>query len=150
MEDQSEKSDTINAIPEDKRKRLEMLLLDGKSTKDAAFLVKTKKADAVVVRQQLEAEGKLDLTKVKRRISENLARFAIRASERLAEEVDEMSPGRLAIDTAIAIDKLRDLAEGQQVVVERKITISQDEINNLLSVKGTVTTISREPLDNQT
>lgn len=139
----------VNDIPDDKRKRLEMLICEGKSTKDAAFIVQTRKADAVAVRQQLEAEGKLDVAKVKRQIAQNLSKFAIRASERLAEEVDQMSPNRLAIDTAIAIDKLRDLAEGQQVVVERKITISQDEINNLLSATGTVKTIERLPLDNQ-
>lgn len=149
MEDQSQNHDPIKDIPEDKRKRLEMLLMEGKNTKDAAFIVQTRKADAVAVRQQLEAEGKLDIAKVKRQIAENLSRFAIKASERLANEVDDMSPGRLAIDTAIAIDKLRDLAEGQQVVVERKITISQDEINNLLSMTGTVKTIQRQPLDNQ-
>lgn len=149
MEQEPQNSDKIKQIPDDKRKRLEMLLMDGKNTKDAAFIVQTRKADAVAVRQQLEAEGKLDVAKVKKQIAENLSRFAIRASERLANEVDDMSPGRLAIDTAIAIDKLRDLAEGQQVVVERKITISQDEINNLLSVTGTVKTIQVQPLDSE-
>lgn len=150
MEQPSENEDKLKQIPEEKRKRLEMLLTEGKTTKDAAYIVQTRKADAVAVRQQLESEGKLDIAKVKKQIAENLSKFAVRASERLAEEVDQMSPGRLAIDTAIAIDKLRDLAEGQQVVVERRITITQDEINNLLSVKGTVKEISIQPLDNQT
>lgn len=149
METIDSNDDKCKSIPSDKRKRLEMLLMEGKTTKDAAFIVQTKKADAVAVRQQLESDGKLDIAKVKRQVAENLSKFAIRASERLAEEVDEMSIGRLAIDTAIAIDKLRDLAEGQQVVVERKIIISQDEINNLLSVRGVIKEISTKPLDSQ-
>lgn len=145
----TEPSDNDKPIPEAKRKRLEMLLMDGKTAKEAAYIVQTRRQDATIVKRELEAEGKLDLTKVKKQISENLADFAVRASERLKNEVDNMPLGKLAIDTAIAIDKLRDLAEGQQVVVEKKITFSQDEINNLLSMTAQIKTTERKSLDSQ-
>jgi hypothetical protein len=143
----SEQQSEDKPIPAKKRKRLEMLLMEGKSTKDAAFLVETKRQDATVVKRELEAEGKLDLPKVKKEIAENLASFAVSASKRLRDEVGDMPIGKLAIDTAIAIDKLRDLAEGQTILVEKRMVITQDEINNLLSVTAHVKTIERKPLD---
>lgn len=124
-----------------------MLLLDGKSTKDAAYLVQTKRQDATIVKRELEAEGKLDMTKVKKELASNLSAFVLRATERLKEEVDTMPIGRLTLDAAIAIDKLRDLTDSQQVVIEKKIIVTQDDINNILSLETHIKTIEKKSLD---
>jgi hypothetical protein len=137
----------VKTISKAKRKKIERLLLDGKSATETAYLVGAKRDETKLVKSELQAEGKLDIGKVKNEIAKNLADFATIASRRLAAEVHTMPIGRLTLDAAIAIDKLRDLAETQQVTVEKRVIVTQDDINNILSVQTHITTTEKKPLD---
>jgi hypothetical protein len=122
------------SISKDKKKIAEKLLIEGRSCDDTAKLVSVRKSTIVTVRQELQTEGKLDMTQWKKDVAGLLGEFVQRGSQRLLENVDNISPSQLPMAIAIAIDKVRDLSDVQTVKIEARLKITQDELNNAFRI----------------
>jgi hypothetical protein len=82
----------------------------------------------------MEADGKLELGSWKREVAGDIAEFVRRGSQRLVNNVDNIPIGQLPMALAIAIDKVRDLAEAPTVTVEHRLKISQDDLKKAFSL----------------
>lgn len=144
-------NDPTKNIPKPVRKIAEKLLQDGATCEETAKIVSVRKSTIVSVRQQMEADGKLELGAWKREVAGLLGDFVVRGATRLSENAENIPIGQLPMAIAIAIDKVRDLADAPTVRIETRLKITQDELNRAFSidtddVKGKV--IDVNPIQN--
>jgi hypothetical protein len=117
-----------------KKEIAENMLLDGKTCEETAKAISIRKSTVVSIRQELEGEGKLELNAWKKSVAGLLGEFVEKGATRLAENAENIPLGQLPMAIAIAIDKVRDLADAPTVRVETRLRITQDELNNAFSV----------------
>jgi hypothetical protein len=122
------------SISKDKKKIAEKLLIEGRSAEDTAKIVSVRKSTILSVKHQLQADGKMDMTEWRKDVAGLLGEFVQRGSQRLLENVDNISPAQLPMAIAIAIDKVRDLSDAQTVKIEARLKITQDELNNAFRI----------------
>lgn len=116
------------------KRKAEKLLQEGLKNKEVASLTGMDKHTVGDIRKNLEDEGKLDVLAFKRRTALRLASFIGKAVDRLDAEVENIPINQLMLPTAIAIDKLNNLAEVTPTVhVKAELRISADDINKLLN-----------------
>lgn len=127
-------NDPTKSIPKPVRKIAEKLLLEGKSCEETAKTVSVRKSTIVSVRQQMEADGKLELGAWKREVAGLLGDFVLKGATRLSENAENIPIGQLPMAIAIAIDKVRDLADAPTVRIEARLKITQDELNRAFDV----------------
>lgn len=113
---------------------IEKLLVEGKSCEDTAKLVSLRKSTIVAIRQSMEQDGKLELGAWKREVAGLLGDFVHKGAVRLSENVENIPIGQLPMAIAIAIDKVRDLADAPTVKIEARLKITQDELNDAFSL----------------
>jgi hypothetical protein len=82
----------------------------------------------------MESDGKLELGSWKREVAGLLGDFVQKGAVRLSENVDSIPIGQLPMAIAIAIDKVRDLADAPTVRIETRLKITQDELNSAFSL----------------
>jgi len=123
-----------SSMPKPAQRIAERLLKDGKTVEETAKIVAVRKQTIVNIRKQMEVEGKLELGSWKREVAGDIAEFVRRGSARLVNNVDNIPIGQLPMALAIAIDKVRDLADAPTVTVETRLKISQDELNKAFSL----------------
>lgn len=129
-------NDPTKRIPSPVKKIAEKLIIEGKSCEETAKLVSLRKSTIVSIRQQMEADGKLELGSWKREVAGLLGEFVQKGATRLLENVDNIPVGQLPMALAIAIDKVRDLADAPTVRIETRLRITQDELNSAFAVDG--------------
>lgn len=127
-------NDPTKNLPAPVRKIAEKLILDGKSCEETAKIVSVRKSTIVSVRQQMESDGKLELGSWKREVAGLLGDFVTKGAVRLSENVENIPIGQLPMAIAIAIDKVRDLADAPTVRIETRLKITQDELNRAFDV----------------
>jgi hypothetical protein len=130
-------NDPTKNIPVPVRKITEKLILEGNSCEDTAKLVSLRKSTVVSVRQQMEQDGKLELGSWKREVASLLGDFVHKGAVRLSENVESIPIGQLPMAIAIAIDKVRDLADAPTVRIEARLKITQDELNSAFAIDTT-------------
>jgi DNA-binding XRE family transcriptional regulator len=136
MEYQANNDPLIKAgasLPKPVVKIAEKLLKEGKTCEETAKIVSVRKQTIVNIRKEMEGEGKLELGAWKKEVAGLLGDFVQRGAVRLAQNVDSIPIGQLPMAIAIAIDKVRDLADAPTVRVEARLRISQDELNKAFS-----------------
>ena len=119
------------------RKIAEKLILEGNSCEDTAKVVSLRKATVVAIRQHMEQDGKLELGSWKREVASLLGDFVHKGAVRLSENVESIPIGQLPMAIAIAIDKVRDLADAPTVRIEARLKITQDELNSAFAIDTT-------------
>lgn len=122
------------SLPKPAAKIAERLLKDGKTVEETAKIVAVRKQTIVNIRKQMELDGKLELGSWKREVAGDIAEFVRKGSQRLVNNVDNIPIGQLPMALAIAIDKVRDLADAPTVTVEHRLKISQDELKKAFSL----------------
>jgi hypothetical protein len=127
-------NDPTKSLPAPVRKIAEKLILDGKSCEETAKIVSVRKSTIVSVRQQMEGDGKLELGSWKREVAGLLGDFVSKGAARLSENVESIPIGQLPMAIAIAIDKVRDLADAPTVRIETRLKITQDELNRAFDI----------------
>lgn len=127
-------NDPTKNLPAPVRKIAEKLILDGKSCEETAKIVSVRKSTIVSVRQQMEGDGKLELGSWKREVAGLLGDFVTKGAVRLSENVESIPIGQLPMAIAIAIDKVRDLADAPTVRIETRLKITQDELNRAFDI----------------
>lgn len=132
-------NDPTKNLPAPVRKIAEKLILDGKSCEETAKIVSVRKSTIVSVRQQMEGDGKLELGSWKREVAGLLGDFVSKGAARLSENVENIPIGQLPMAIAIAIDKVRDLADAPTVRIEARLKITQDELNRAFDIDTTAT-----------
>lgn len=86
-----------------------------------------------LARNRLEDEGRgFNVNRWKKRTAATLAHFSSRGSTRLLREVDSIPLPALCIAVAVAIDKIALLADQPQVVVEHRLRVTSDSINEMM------------------
>lgn len=129
-------NDPVKSVPSPVKKIAEKLIIEGKSCEETAKLVSLRKSTVVSIRQQMEADGKLELGSWKREVAGLLGEFVQKGATRLLENVENIPVGQLPMALAIAIDKVRDLADAPTVRIETRLRITQDELNSAFAVDG--------------
>ena len=132
-------NDPTKHLPAPVRKIAEKLILEGKSCEETAKIVSVRKSTIVSVRQQMEGDGKLELGSWKREVAGLLGDFVSKGAARLSENVENIPIGQLPMAIAIAIDKVRDLADAPTVRIETRLKITQDELNRAFDIDTTAT-----------
>jgi len=127
-------NDPTKNVPKPIRKIAEKLIIEGNNCEDTAKLVSLRKSTVVSIRQQMESDGKLELGSWKREVAGLLGDFVQKGAVRLSENVDSIPIGQLPMAIAIAIDKVRDLADAPTVRIETRLKITQDELNSAFSL----------------
>ena len=130
-------NDPTKNIPKPVRKIAEKLLMEGTSCEETAKLVSIRKSTIVSVRQQMESDGKLELGAWKREVAGLLGDFVLKGATRLSEQAENIPIGQLPMAIAIAIDKVRDLADAPTVRIEARLKITQDELNRAFAIDTT-------------
>lgn len=113
-----------------KKEIAENMLIDGKTCEETAKALSVRKSTVVSIRQELEGEGKLELNAWKKSVAGLLGEFVQKGATRLSENAENIPLGQLPMAIAIAIDKVRDLADAPTIRVETRLKITQDELNN--------------------
>lgn len=129
-------NDPVKNVPSPVKKIAEKLIIEGKSCEETAKLVSLRKSTVVSIRQQMEADGKLELGSWKREVAGLLGEFVQKGATRLLDNVENIPVGQLPMALAIAIDKVRDLADAPTVRIETRLRITQDELNSAFAVDG--------------
>ena len=129
-----------NTMPTPVLKIAEKMLKEGRTCEETAKIVSVRKQTIVNLRKELEGEGKLDIGGWKKEVAGDIAEFVRRGSARLVNNVDNIPIGQLPMAIAIAIDKVRDLADTPTIKVETRLKISQDELKKAFSLDS-------EPID---
>lgn len=125
-------------LPKGTVKHIERCLVDGKTVDETAQLCSVNQSVVSNFRKKLIAEGKLDLASWKRSMQQVLAEASMKAACRLNDEIDNISPGQLALTMAIMTDKVQALSDTPQaVVIPARLQISQDDLNKALSAFDT-------------
>lgn len=127
-------NDPTKNLPTPVRKIAEKLILDGMSCEETAKIVSVRKSTIVSVRQQMEGDGKLELGSWKREVAGLLGDFVSKGAARLSENVESIPIGQLPMAIAIAIDKVRDLADAPTIRIETRLKITQDELNRAFDI----------------
>lgn len=122
------------ALHKVKKEIAENMLLDGKTCEETAKTLSVRKSTVVSIRQELEGEGKLELNAWKKSVAGLLGEFVEKGATRLSQNADNIPLGQLPMAIAIAIDKVRDLADAPTIRVETRLKITQDELNNAFLV----------------
>ena len=129
-------NDPVKNVPSPVKKIAEKLIIEGKSCEETAKLVSLRKSTVVSIRQQMESDGKLELGSWKREVAGLLGEFVQKGATRLLDNVENIPVGQLPMALAIAIDKVRDLADAPTVRIETRLRITQDELNSAFAVDG--------------
>lgn len=130
-------NDPIKNVSAPVRKIAEKLILDGKNCEDTAKVVSLRKSTVIAIRQHMEQDGKLELGSWKREVASLLGDFVHKGAVRLSENVESIPIGQLPMAIAIAIDKVRDLADAPTVRIEARLKITQDELNSAFAIDTT-------------
>ena len=127
-----------SSLPKPAVRIAERLLKDGKTVEETSKIVAVRKQTIVNIRKQMEVDGKLELGSWKREVAGDIAEFVRKGAARLVNNVENIPIGQLPMALAIAIDKVRDLADAPTVTVEHRLKISQDELNKAFSLDSDV------------
>lgn len=85
-----------------------------------------------------ENDPAFNLAAWKKSTAATLSHFAAKGSQRLVDEVDNMPLASLPIAVAIAIDKITALHDQPQTVIEHRLRVDHQSVNDLFHAEGIV------------
>lgn len=135
-----------NSLSKEKREEILKLVADGKSNEEIAEITGVSRPTIIAFKKNEIANG-FNLTEWKRKTSSALAGIVSQGSERLTEEINNIPAGQLPIALAILIDKVVALQDAPTVVVEHRLRVSHEDINDMIKNKVDKTVIDITPKD---
>ena len=85
-----------------------------------------------------DADPSFNLTAWKKSTAATLSRFVSKGATKLEEQVEQIPLANLPIAIAIAIDKIQALHDQPQTVVEHRLRVDHQSVNNLFDANNIV------------
>lgn len=123
-------------IPKEKREKAEALLKDGIGTNAVTRETGISKPTVIAIKKDMEDNGGFELGTWKKQTASLYAEIVARGAGRLREEICNIPAGQLPLTLAILTDKVLALQDAPAVVVEHRLKVSHEDINQML--KGEV------------
>lgn len=120
---------TGERLPEELRNRVKQMLSEGKSQREIQAETNVSAHTIVGIRKLMPA---LDEKSWKKNVMETLRDVVSRGASRLSNEIDDIPITAMPVSIAILIDKINVLNDQPTAVVEHRMRITHDEINNIL------------------
>lgn len=118
------------SLPDETKKKIMEMTLQGKS------VVKIKEETGVskptIYALQRNESDKFDLGQWKKTTTSVMSQIVARGSERLLSEIENIPAGQLPLTIAILTDKIMALQDAPTVVVEHRLKVSHDDINQMI------------------
>lgn len=150
--DYSSKKDRINSnpysnctgenIPQDKKEKIIEMSLQGKTVD--AIKEETGISKPTIYALRRNESDKFDLTDWKRKTSNIMSQIVSKGSERLLSEIENIPAGQLPLTLAILTDKIMALQDAPTVVVEHRLKVSHEDINQMIK-GGEVIDLPKNP-----
>ena len=131
---------TGERLPEELRNKIKQMLADGASQRNIQAETGVSAHTVVGIRKSMPA---LDEKGWKKEVVEKLRNVVSRGASRLSDEIDDIPITAMPVSLGILIDKINVLNDQPTAVVEHRMRITHDEINNILQ---DIEIISETPL----
>jgi hypothetical protein len=135
-----------NSLSKEKRDEIFKLTADGKSNEEIEEITGVSRTTIIAIKKS-EIANNFSLTEWKRKTSSALAGIVTKGSQRLEEEIENIPAGQLPIALAILIDKVVALQDAPTIVVEHRLRVSHEDINEMIRNKVDKTVIDITPKD---
>jgi hypothetical protein len=119
-------------IPKEKREKAEQMLKDGQGASAIHRETGLARQTITAVKKDLEDNGGFELGTWKKQTASLYAEIVARGASRLREEICNIPAGQLPLTLAILTDKVMALQDAPAVVVEHRLKVSHDDINQML------------------
>lgn len=120
---------TGERLPEELRERIKQMLADGASQRKIQQETGVSAHTVVGIRKSMPA---MDEKGWKKEVVEKLRNVVSRGASRLSDEIDDIPITAMPVSLGILIDKINVLNDQPTAVVEHRMRITHDEINNIL------------------
>lgn len=130
-------------LPKEKNDEVRKLLLDGQGVNEVSRQTGISKPTVIGIRRDMDANGEFNFGSWKKQTTNTLSQIVSRGSTRLLEEIDNIPAGQLPLTIAILVDKVQALQDAPTVVVEHRLRVSHDDINQM--IKGEAIDITPPP-----
>jgi hypothetical protein len=120
---------TGERLPEGLRSQIKQMLSEGKSQRQIQSETGVSAHTIVGIRKSMPA---LDEKSWKKNVMETLRDVVSRGASRLSDEIDDIPITAMPVSLGILIDKINVLNDQPTAVVEHRMRITHDEINNIL------------------
>ena len=134
---------TGERLPEELRERIKQMLAEGASQRKIQAETGVSAHTVVGIRKSMPA---LDEKGWKKEVVEKLRSVVSRGASRLSDEIDDIPITAMPVSLGILIDKINVLNDQPTAVVEHRMRITHDEINNILM---DIEIISETPLTSE-
>ena len=118
------------SLPDETKKKIMDMTLQGKP------VTEIKEATGVsrptIYALQRNEGDKFDLGQWKKATTSVMSQIVARGSERLLSEIDNIPAGQLPLTIAILTDKIMALQDAPTVVVEHRLKVSHEDINQMI------------------
>jgi hypothetical protein len=120
---------TGERLPEALREQIKQMLSEGRSQREIQRETGVSAHTVVGIRRSMPA---LDDKGWKKNVIETLRDVVSRGASRLSDEIDDIPITAMPVSLGILIDKINVLNDQPTAVVEHRMRITHDEINNIL------------------
>jgi hypothetical protein len=117
-------------IPQDKKEQIMEMTMQGKPVE--AIKEATGISKPTIYALTRNESDKFDLTQWKRQTTNIMSQIVSKGSQRLLDEIDNIPAGQLPLTLAILTDKIMALQDAPTVVVEHRLRVSHDDINQMI------------------
>lgn len=121
---------TGESLPDETKKKIMDMTLQGKSV--AKIKEETGVSKPTIYALQRNEGDKFDLGQWKKTTTSVMSQIVARGSERLLSEIENIPAGQLPLTIAILTDKIMALQDAPTVVVEHRLKVSHDDINQMI------------------
>lgn len=118
------------SLPDETKKKIMEMTLQGKPVTEIKEATGVSKP-TIYALQRNEGD-KFDLGQWKKTTTSVMSQIVARGSERLLSEIDNIPAGQLPLTIAILTDKIMALQDAPTVVVEHRLKVSHDDINQMI------------------
>ncbi len=120
---------TGERLPEELQNKIKQMIADGASQRKIQAETGVSAHTVVGIRKSMPA---LDEKGWKKEVVEKLRNVVSRGASRLSDEIDDIPITAMPVSLGILIDKINVLNDQPTAVVEHRMRITHDEINNIL------------------
>ena len=118
------------SLPDETKKKIMDMTLQGKPVTEIREA--TGVSRPTIYALQRNEGDKFDLGQWKKTTTSVMSQIVARGSERLLSEIDNIPAGQLPLTIAILTDKIMALQDAPTVVVEHRLKVSHEDINQMI------------------